>query len=350
MRHRVFRLIALSALVAGALIVACGDDDDMTAPTSTDGGVDSSAVDSNVVDSAANPDTGFYDPLPDAGSPTDADAPDGADATPPYVTKFCQDYLAASLTGITNCCPNDLNSTPVLFLQGFDEFALISCTQFYTLALQQERVHYLPQMATTCLQNITYKAADCPDAAPGYGPGKTDPTCEAVFGGLMNEGDTCIGDQDCANQLPCQGDKCTAGATEAGAACAFSNSRDSDPGIFAQRKRCITGETCNGAKCVPPAKQGEDCILDEDCVPGLYCTDTFGGTCQPLVIQDAGGACDEDKFCNSGLTCQDGGCTIRLDAGSACTDHDINGTQCGGYCNIAEDASVGACKSFCGSN
>lgn len=346
-----FRRIAGAFLVGAALVAACGDDDSSSSPPGPDGGLDSaSAADAGADTGSFGPDTSFDDPILDAGAGADA-AKSDVDATPPYVTQFCQDYLNASLSSLTTCCPNDQSAPELQFVEGFAQLTMISCTQFYTTRLANERVHYLPQNAPTCLDAVTYRAADCPDGGGygNYGTPKASPVCEQVFGGVQSEGQDCAGDQECANLLPCQGSTCTRAATEAGAPCQFANSRDSDPGLFAQRPRCIAGETCNGERCVPPAKVGEGCLVDDDCAKGLYCNGGFAGTCQPLVVQDAGGPCDEDKFCNSGLSCQDGGCTARLAAGASCTETIVNGTQCAGYCNGATDAGPGTCHTFCGS-
>lgn len=345
---RAFRVVAFACALTGALIAACGDDDDLPITPTPDGGLDATIADAPS-DNAVVPvnDSSFYDPPPDAGS----DAADAGIVIPSYVTQFCNDFLDASLSSLTTCCPTDVNSPPVQFLKAFAELGANNCELFYATRLLDERVHYLPQNAPTCINAITYQPADCPTDGGGYGnfgAPKTSPLCEQVFGGTQQEGQDCNGDQECANALPCQGTKCTRAAVEAGAPCAFTADSESDPGLFAQRARCIPGETCNGQTCVPPSKQGEDCVDDEDCAAGLYCNAPFGGTCDVRIIQDAGGPCADDNFCNQGLSCQDGGCTIRLDAGSTCTEAIINGTQCAGWCD-SDAATPGTCHQFCGS-
>ena len=355
-----FRLFVAASLAVGLGIAACGDDDSIIVYVEPDSGPDSSVADAS---HDATPDAPFYanvgDADLDAGASTDAGIDADFDATPPYVTLFCQDYLTAQVGAITNCCPNDPMAPIVLSMVDFQGFTLPECTQFYIGSLATERVHYLPQMAKACIDAITVTAADCADAG-GVATPKTNPVCELAFSGTQEQGEDCIGDQECSGGLPCQGSTCTAGATEAGAPCQFSNTRDGDPGLFAQRKRCIDGEICNGERCVPPGAIGTDCAFDSQCAAGLYCTDTFGGSCQPIEVADAGGTCVEDKFCNTGLSCQDGGCSPRQPAGTVCTDDPVSGTECAGYCQYADaglnaeglpnDPGPGTCHTFCGSN
>lgn len=364
---------AVSALVIGTLLVAAcsSDDDDHVDPAGTpdasavDGASSpkdgsASATDANTPgrDGAPQSDSSVSDSSVSDADGAPADAGTDAPSTPPPdagAGSFCQKYLDASYSSITTCCPDDLSSPLVLFLQGFSQLGIPQCADRISASVAKGRLTYDAAKEASCLAAVTTTSGECP--AKGLGTPKKSAECELVYRGLVAEGGACDGDLECANGLPCQGKVCKKATIASGGDCSYPDG-DADPGIFASRPRCIAGEDCIGGTCTPPAQEGDDCFFDDECANGLYCAGPgFPRTCEKIVQQDAGGSCDSDDFCKDGLTCHRvkptdalGTCVARKNAGASCTDQTVNGTECAGYCDGATDNAPGTCHTFCGSN
>jgi len=351
-------------------MAACGadDSDDTSIPTPgvDGGGVDGSATkDGSVttppVDSGtpSKPDTGTTPDatadaaLADAATPdADADVPDAdAGTTDGGVTvdptAFCTEFPLASYSFFLTCCAADDGAPVMQFLRGFAGLVAPQCVRVLNKSLADGRVVYDAAKDQSCLTAVRTTTGQCPAVGPGALKKSDD--CELVFRGIVAEGGTCTGDHECVTGLACQGTTCKKAATVSGGACDYPTASDNSPGVSAERTRCIAGEDCYGSgQCVPHGQVDDDCAFDY-CADGLYCqrAGAFDWSCQVLVPGDAGATCDVDVECNDDLYCNETGtCTAKKSVGAACTDTNVNGAECKGYC----DDATKKCVSFCGSN
>jgi hypothetical protein len=216
------------------------------------------------------------------------------------------------------------------------------------------RLGYDGEAAGRCL--AAGRAADCPTAA------FADPSCDAVFVGLVAPGGVCTGAFDCAGGGECVEPECDAGC------CAGSCGPPPPP---PPRRRAV-GETCQAhGDCIDtafceidgrchevPRNPGDHCLWG--CWWGdLYCE---GGTETCRVHAALGEACDDHLHrCNPNHSYCDGVCRSRPGPGEAC-DAEVRfcvpGTLCvegrcrargapGDPCSIDDDCDV-ACDRAAG--
>lgn len=119
------------------------------------------------------------------------------------------------------------------------------------------------------------------------------------------------------------------------------------PGALADGAACGDDGQCKGTRCKIPANGtcgtcgapsavGGACAVDDDCAPGLACTNQ---ACAKYRAE--GEVCDAARPCRPDLACSGGACVARKAVGDACTsDPDICDNLHGAFCN----ATSGKCE------
>jgi hypothetical protein len=194
-------------------------------------------------------------------------------------------------------------------------------------------------------------AAACLEALEGdFECFEAVPACDAVYRGLVANGDGCDHSFECASgRCDYDGDTCTS-------ACAprFAVGEACDA-----HEECASG-VCEDERCAPEpaferASEGEPCELPARCEPGLYCIDRGSG---PRCVREPalGEACDPSHFplCEPPYVC-DGVCAeppaVQDREGEACGPrrrcNRLLGLDCrGGVCTSIGDGSAGSeCRS-----
>jgi len=155
----------------------------------------------------------------------------------------------------------------------------------------------------------------------------TDPTCQAVFAGQREAGETCGWSQQCQEGLACTGETCPGTCTPVAPQCSIGS--------------CAGSEFCGSdGTCKARAGSGEACGIANDyenaCADGLRCDFPFGqteGTCKPQLTR--GSSCNNESFfaCENGDVCNNGTCAAPTPESASCGD----AFECGigSYCTFA---------------
>lgn len=228
-------------------------------------------------------------------------------------------------------------------------------------AVAAGRLVYDPEAAGACLDAL--RDAYC--LAEPF----SDPVCERMFAGAVEEGGVCTSAFECASGAPCEVSSCTV--------------------------QCCTG-TCGPAPAPPPdppprAEVGQDCEVHDDCVEAAYCG--FDRTCAPMPEAEGeacvfgcargdlycdtdalecrryggpGEPCDDTRPCDPAWAICDGTCRVRpgpgepcepqvadcvaaawCDAGT-CRTRGLPGATCDhpDQCTVTCDTSLGLCVEY----
>lgn len=175
----------------------------------------------------------------------------------------------------------------------------VGLSEFYEYlaeAIEDGRVLYDSEQAVACLEvfeNLTCKEL--------YDISHVVWECETIFVGLLEDGEACRADEECAGgwcdtNSSCPGECSTVIA-------------ENQPCEYYER--CEPGLDCVEGVCEPypePAYEGEECIIGfAECAYGLYCDDYGTQECKPLGGE--GDDCEYDYMCQPDKMCLETGCT-----------------------------------------
>lgn len=295
-------IVAMFAFIAGFAIVStlhvgCGGKSSHTDDGSVhDGGID----DGDIPDEDAN----------------------GGDDLPPLseleskiLEAFCSKYVdcpisweMALLMNSTQDCLDFFNLMGV----GESEFY-----EYMAEAIDDGRVLYDDDHAVACLDAV--RNLSCEEF---YDMSYVIWECETIFVGVLEDGEGCRADEECAG--------------------GWCNTRSSCPGECASvigenepcehYERCEVGLDCVEGICKPyqdPAYDGDSCETGfAECAYGLYCDDYGTGECKTLGGE--GDDCEYDYMCQPDKICLETGCTavtVLNQAGDDC-DPENEGRIC----------------------
>jgi hypothetical protein len=208
-----------------------------------------------------------------------------------------------------------------------------SAFQQYQDSVQQKRLGYNQNVASTCIQALSNAANPCSYQAYLDATGATDGGCTLtdLFTGLVPAGGSCTEQADCSIQnsvcnIPNQSDAGTAIVASVGTCTAPPTT--GQPCTFGQS--CAVGNCCDfTGTCVAYVSLGATCdnnfgggCTAKPCDPSTSFCSLTNPTCTALV--SLGGTCTSDSQCQTGLVCTLGKCANP--ATGPATQYDI----CGG--------------------
>lgn len=259
-------------------------------------------------------------------------------------------------------CRYQLNCGGELQHKGLDQ---ARCVEIFDYLFKRDKIHVamrgieegtvtFNEQGYQCgINALSQAASSCEDI--------NDINCANPFTGTLEEGATCLTDDECALGLECSID---------GEVCASGTCQVATP------LRCYTDQDCeavNGATCrvilsvlggklceIPVAEEGESCDL-LDCSAGLSCAfddDTGARQCAPGRSAALGEACDWDRItCDVDARCSFDpmsetrfSCQAPVALGDPCTVSidSISGSNCvpNSYClgiNLNQNEFEGVC-------
>ena len=226
-------------------------------------------------------------------------------------------------------------------------YQTMGCDDEVTEPVEAGRMSYDPARGGQCLTQLRAIISDC-SLEDAYWPD----ACDLMLVGLVSEGETCDGDDECQNELECYDDECVQVPT--------ANQSCHPDYDCADNLYCGDDDICH-----PYRGDGQPCPEgDRVCDDDLYC-DSRTVTCEPYIT--SGGSCthapwdcDDDLYCSDasetclpypavGLDCagSDGDCADDLycdendvcraqgDAGAGCSEDE----QC-----VSDECADGVCE------
>lgn len=169
----------------------------------------------------------------------------------------------------------------------------------------------------------------------------SDPACEGAITPLVEEGGACVQAWDCVEPLRCEADPLTGGAlaclppAEEGEACVVA-----PPEGQVSARTCEAGTACILGICTRRLFENERCDpAGVPCGEGLVCGPA--GTCAPPG--GTGAPCTQAGHCEEGLVCSfEGSCqepALPLEDGAVCTPGEAPG--CAGACSVCRPDDEG---------
>ncbi|HEY5955798.1 MAG TPA: hypothetical protein VIV60_04560 [Polyangiaceae bacterium] len=208
--------------------------------------------------------------------------------------------------------------------------------------------------------------AQCLDQMAGLincGHTNNAPACAEVYSGMLQPGEVCTRDTDCAaphggiatcdplRQICIVGtrgqlyDYCQQSCEQfsnGSTACVWGPASGSADGTAVVNCYANDGLTCGySGQCSALAKLGETCVDDSSCQRDLYCSYSGAATCQPR--RTIGQSCAEFSTpCVAAAFCQAGNCAAKKANDQRC----LSNAECLGVCNcgVSGDCSTeGSC-------
>jgi len=256
-----------------------------------------------------------------------------AGAPSPLAQRLCEAIQELPAKRRASCC----ESTPGLLLTG-------ECVRMLSAALASGAVKLEASAVDACVQAMEQAHQGCDWIGPGTLP--TPAACLGLVRGTLASGARCRSSLECVEGLRCHGvgptDPGVCGAPGGtGQLCAISV----DP-LAAYLRQDTLDEArpeCQGhcfrRQCADPVALGGACGLEEQCGPGLHCSE---GKCAQGERAGLGQPC-ANGGCEEGARCVLGVCATPKPTGAACE----RDAECQGGCVRPDGGQGGMCGPRC---